>query len=352
MPRITPLKITTFDELRKIDLLNRIRSLFDTAFKNEDLVYKESTSCEIVKDASTKLNYEVKIVEGLSKRPNNRATEPGESIDITFDKLQRVHKKDPFLNPEPELTIIESLFNNWRLILNKFPNSKYHFLLVTKEFEQQDSLLKPIELQIMNVILKNLNNKLEEEDKSERYFSFFNSGPESGYSQFHKHIQFMLLPEKFKVYQESVIKNIDYFIPKEIVENRRPLFFKKASFKHYILKVKEDAIDEEDEQDSLAILYMYLMKRILNIFKEYELEQIKISYNLLMMPDWIMIVPRRSAKYEDIWQNSLGFMGLFCVKNEELKHKILDIGFQKILQECGFPMEEDEEHIVYNEYGY
>lgn len=349
------LEINTLKELRELDLFERIRKVFDNAFTNGELVYKEAIDCLMIKDPESKIDNELKIVSGLAHRPNNRACEPG-SDSITDDKLDEVKKKNPFKNPEPELTIINSLLGKYRLILNKYPNTKYHFLLVTKEFEQQDTLLTPIELQLIHNILENLNR-----NEGVRYFSFFNSGPESGYSQFHKHIQFMMLPEGMRAYQEDVIRNVDFFIPREIMENRRPLFYKNASFKHYILKLKEyeriasgdNEEQDEEERDDLAILYMYLIKRSMNIFKEFEdNNNKKMSYNFLMMSDWMMIVPRRSAKFEDIWQNSLGFMGLFCVKNEELKEKVLKLGFSKILQECGFPMEEDEEHIVYNEYGY
>lgn len=347
-----PLVIETLEELRDLDLFDRIVKIFDEAEIKGDLVFKEASDFERITDKKTKMEYEIKVVEALSKRPNNRASEPGDDVKVTQEKIADIQKKNPFLHPEPELTIIDSLFGNYRLILNKYPNTRYHFLLVTKEFEKQDTLLKPIELQLMHAILENLNRKIEEKNMTERYFSFFNSGPESGYSQFHKHIQFMMLPSNFHVYQDDVVRGVDYFIPKEIVENRRPLFHKKASFKHYILKLKDDPSDEEDEQDSLAILYMYLIKRALNIYKEHDMEDSMMSYNLLMMPDWIMIVPRRAAKYGEVWQNSLGFMGLFCVKNEELKNLVLELGFAKILEECGFPIEEDEEHIVYNEYGY
>lgn len=346
------LEINTLEELRNLDLFGRITKVFDEAEKKGDLVFKEASDFERINDKKSKMEYEIKVVEALAKRPNNRASEPGSDTKITQQKIEDIQKKNPFLHPEPELTIVNSLFSTYRLILNKYPNTKYHFLLVTKEFEKQDTLLKPIELQIMHTILENLNSKIEKENMTERYFSFFNSGPESGYSQFHKHIQFMLLPSNFHVYQEDVVRGVGYFIPKEIIENRRPLFHKQASFKHYILKLKDDPSDEEDEQDSLAILYMYLIKRVLNIYKEYGMERSKVSYNFLMMSDWMMIVPRRAAKYEEVWQNSLGFMGLFCVKNEDLKNRVLNLGFAKILEECGFPMEDDEEHIVYNEYGY
>lgn len=344
-------EVKSIEELSQIKLFDLIREVFDKAYANGDLVYKEPTNIEHFKDPESQLQYEISILEGLDKRPNNRAREPGEEEDVTKEVIEKVQTKDPFATPEPELTVIDSLLDDYRLILNKYPNTKYHFLLVTKDFEKQDSLLKPIELQIIRTILENLNGSGD----GVKYFSFFNSGSESGYSQFHKHVQFLKLPEHFMPFQDNIISGVNYFLPKEIVQERRPLFAKKARFKHYILKLKEyneGEVDREEELDSLAMLYMYLIKRSLNINKEFEIDKRDFSYNLMMMNDWMMIVPRRSAKYEDIWQNSLGFMGLFFLKDEDLKGKVQQVGISKILEECGFPMEEDEHQIVYNEYGY
>lgn len=347
--------IESIKELREFDLYDRITGMFETAESAGDLVYSESNYDEIIKDEETNLEYELKIVEALSVRPNNRAVEPGMKEKVTKDHVNEVLKKNPFLKPEPELTIVESLISDYRLILNKYPNTKYHFLLVTKEFTPQDGLLKPIELLIVRTILENLNGKLKSIGSKTRYFSFFNSGPESGYSQYHKHIQFMLLPENFRVYQDDVVRNVDFYLPNEIDERKGPLFYPKCSFKHSILKLapidlKHEDHDDEEDEDKLALLYMFLIRRVLNISKEFNIEQ--ISYNFIMMNDWMMVVPRRSAKYENIWQNSLGFMGIFNAKNVEIKDKIIELGFQKILEECGFKIEEQEKDVMYNEYGY
>lgn len=338
------LEINTIEELRSFDLFARIKEVYELALANGDLVFSEPSDVELVEDKG--IEFELKIVEGLAKRPNNRATEPGESTEVTEEILKEVTEKNPFLKPEPELTVVDSLLSDYRIILNKYPNMEYHFLLVTKKFEKQDTLLKPLELEIMNSILDNINAK------GLKFFSFFNSGPESGYSQFHKHIQFMMLPNKFVPYQNNVIRGVDFFIPNESKETKRPLFYPKAGFKHYILKIKarEDCEDGEEYKDDLAILYMYLVRRVMNLFKEHEI--LKLSYNLLMMKDWIMIIPRRNAKYKDIWQNSLGFMGLFCLKNDELKQTVKQLGMLEILKQCGFEIEDEEHLIVYNEYGY
>lgn len=248
--------------------------------------------------------------------------------------------------------MIGSLLGDYRIILNKYPNSEDHFLLVTKDFVPQDTLLKPEELTLIHTILKVINSSRACQDSHTRFFSFFNSGPESGYSQFHKHIQFLRLPENFTPFPAGVIANQPFFMPREINVNKHPLVYSHASFKHAILKIKDSFASEDEHTDVLAMLYMFLVGRVLNISKENAIPREKVSYNFMMMDDWMMTVPRRHAKYQEVWQNSLGFMGIFCARNEEIKKRMLELGFSRILEECGFPLEEDEQKITYNGYCY
>ncbi|VEU22503.1 DEKNAAC103631 [Brettanomyces naardenensis] len=345
--------ISNLKELEDIDLYGKVHGVFEKSFQNHEIVFSPNSKSEIIQDPKSKMTFELKVVDGLGKRPHNRPVQPDATDSaVTKEKIESVKANNPFAKPEPHLVIIGDLLGKYRLIMNKYPNVEDHFLLVTKEFVQQDSLLQPIELQMIHTILKNLNGSKELKEQDTKFFAFFNSGPESGYSQFHKHIQFMKLPPHFPVYQTRLTSNADFFIPNEINVNKHPLVNKSASFKHGILKIKEEFKDEDERETILAVLYMFLIRRILNTFNEKGIDREKVSYNFVMMDDWMMTVPRRHAKYQDVWQNSLGYMGLFSARDEEVRQKMLDLGFSKILEECGFPIEEDEEKITYNEYSY
>lgn len=221
-------------------------------------------------------------------------------------------------------------------------------MLVTKDFAKQDSLLKPIELQLMHVILKNINNSKECKESNTQFFAFFNSGPESGYSQFHKHIQFLRLPRGFTPYQSGLASTTEFYLPRELNVNRHPLMLQNAKFKHWILKIKDSFEDEEERETILAMLYMFLISRVLNVSRSQKIPRDKVSYNFMMMDDWMMAVPRRHAKYKDVWQNALGYMGLFSARDEDVRQKMLDLGFSEILEGCGFPVEEKEKEISYS----
>ncbi|KAG7859758.1 hypothetical protein KL919_002463 [Ogataea angusta] len=337
--------VNTIQELRSLELGSLVKTTFQKALQNGQLVFSPSKH-EHYTDPQTGMECELIVVEGLRKRPINRPTQPGSDEMISSDKIEQVKAKNPFMKPEPELTLIDTLLHDYRLILNKFPNTEEHFLMVTKEFIQQDTLLQPLELELMLTILRKLN------DSDKKFFAFFNSGPESGYSQFHKHIQFMKLPSGFHVYQNSLVENSDFYIPTETSESKKPLVNKNLTFKHFVLKLPKTFASEEEQQSTLALMYMYLFKRVLNVFKEYGVDSSKLSYNFLMMENWMMIIPRRNAFFDGIWQNSLGFMGLFTTKDETVKSKILQHGAGTILRECGFELDPTDDNHKYDEYGY
>ncbi|GAB1319988.1 bifunctional AP-4-A phosphorylase/ADP sulfurylase [Madurella fahalii] len=133
---------------------------------------------------------------------------------------QKPHKKpffDPFDKP-PAAMLITRLAPSHLLVLNKFAVVPEHFILATQAFKEQTHLLERADLEVAYACIEayhthhqhrhqhrhrhyhdnnnNNNNKSqndagEDEDDGE-LFVFFNSGPHSGASQPHRHIQ--LLP--------------------------------------------------------------------------------------------------------------------------------------------------------------
>ena len=340
--------IKSLEGLADIDFYNAVHSTFLNAQEDGSLIYSADQKPEIIKEDGTNMNIELKTVKALGIRPHNRPAASSPESKTDDEKLKLQQDNDPFAHPEPELTVIGNLLDKYRIILNKFPNSDDHFMLVTKDFAKQDSLLKPVELQIMHAILKNINNSDECKKNNTQFFAFFNSGPESGYSQFHKHIQFLKLPRGFSPYQSGLASTTEFFLPRELNVNKHPLIYQNAKFKHWILKIKDSFEDEEERETILAMLYMFLISRVLNVSKSQKITRDKVSYNFMMMDDWMMAVPRRHAKYEDVWQNALGYMGLFSARDEDVRQKMLDLGFSKILEGCGFPVEEKEKEISYD----
>ncbi|KAF2420512.1 HIT-like protein [Tothia fuscella] len=130
----------------------------------------------------TGIPFQLRYCPSLAKKP-------------TPDKDESASKKpkiNPFENPDPALFIADipsSDSPTHFLILNKFPIIPYHFILATKQNKQQTQVLEEDDLTATYAVLR----EWEKDGTDKRLFGFFNSGPHSGASQAHRHLQFLPL---------------------------------------------------------------------------------------------------------------------------------------------------------------
>lgn len=308
-----------------------ISKKYDEAVDNKHLCFTESTTKKL-KDAKTGMGYVVSYAPSLASKPE-RGDNPG---------------RNPFAEPEPELTVLENVAEGeYKLLLNKFPVVPEHTLLVTNEFKQQSSPLSPKDLMTAYKLL----SKLDDEDENKRNMVIYNSGPSSGSSQDHKHLQILQLPKNFVTLQDKICSGKDHFIPNFKTE---PLQDDKVSFAHFVLPLPES--EDEVDEDLLAMSYISLVQRTLTFFQDWLNERPELAdnkgYNVLLTKKWICLVPRSStkAKSMDIGFNSTGYAGLILVKTQEVYDLIQQEPHlvDQALLECGFPNTAGKRSDEYN----
>ena len=64
-------------------------------------------------------------------------------------------------------------------------------------------------------------------------------------------------------------------------------------------------------------------------------------HNVLLVKEWIIVIPRRSGNFKDVSANSAGMMGMPTISCEEQFESWKDLGPAKILSELGFPSRTD-----------
>ncbi|KAL6942680.1 hypothetical protein ACO0RG_001640 [Hanseniaspora osmophila] len=326
-----------------------------------NLVFTDTES-KTVKNPALGEKYWVTYAPSLNHKPE-RSDEP---------------TKNPFEDPEPELTVVETVNDDYRLVLNKFPIIPNHLLLVTKEFKSQNSPLTPKDLYTAYKLVQALDPKNDDDGSDsdsdddddqgtkrapkKRHVVFYNCGPNSGSSVDHKHLQILELPSKLKSFQDKLVSaNPEPYLPNLAKE---PLQNDKLGFSHFVVPLPNEknyasTADALEMQEYLAMCFASLLQRTLSFFQQYDAEDetkvLPLSYNFIMTQDWMCLVPRKSAFGEvevpiaedeeqsshnlKLGFNATGYMNMILVKDENSKQKIHSSGklIDELLTVCAFP---------------
>ncbi|CAJ0648972.1 4354_t:CDS:2 [Entrophospora sp. SA101] len=283
---------------------NRIIDTYERALKRGEVYFMES---RVVKIVEIDIEFEIRLAPSLANKP----------IDLFVQE-----------------------YGKHVILLNKYCIVPYHLVIATKEFEKQTNPLNPEDMaSIWFCIMHN---------KSQPTLVFFNCGELSGASQPHKHIQVIPLPSeaRFTPPISSYIYRAQNRKPGEIFE------FEDLPYIHYVVLLDPKQISERHHQHQhgnyeevgqyLSQNFHSLLNRMLKDFNTNHKNVIKndyfhISYNFIMTHTWMMMVPRRSEKYEYVSINSLGFAGMLLVRNEEELKFVKTVGVMKILENVAIP---------------
>lgn len=213
---------------------------------------------------------------------------------------------DPFANP-PASLFVTDLGPSHFLVLNKFAVVPEHFILATKEYKLQTHLLEESDLEATLACIdayeqakqdgaSSSSNSLEKDSKDDGLFAFFNGGQHSGASQPHRHIQ--LLPVSRMKDGLDTDSSWDVLAQQADKLDKTPF------------AVFSETISTETSPASLHAAYLRLYKKACQAVAHHAgatsstLDEIpttgeaRISYNMAMTKDTIVICPRLSEGSE------------------------------------------------------
>ena len=263
--------------------------IFEERLKSKEIVELEQTITEA-------RNKSTAIVELHTDEEIVIPAKKGDAlVSFVFSYMENLNKKysggpkpaNPFLPPFETGLFITDLSPDYRLLFNKFAVVKRHVLIVTSAFEEQNSPLNRKDFAQGYKVLLAVNG-----------FCFYNSGPCSGASQPHKHLQVM---SKFKEDNTGIMTLIN----NEARQHEGPFKWSVFEFAHLIAPLP--VFDRNENYDEIGAklegLYLEMIKA-LGINTKLD------SYNFIMNENWMMIVKRaREYTFENISVNSLGFLG-------------------------------------------
>ncbi|MBU7586010.1 MAG: phosphorylase [Nostoc sp. TH1S01] len=253
------------------------------------------------------VNFLVRILSNLARKDAAKKQQ---------DKQTAAGKDfNPFLPYEKDLFVAD-ISDTHVCILNKFNVVDYHLLLITRAFEEQESLLTSEDFAALLACLADFDG-----------LAFYNSGKTAGASQRHKHLQIVplpLAPSGVQIPIEPLLASAEF---EDGVGKISQLPFVNAFATldpHWV---------ESPLTSAEAIWQVYQ-----NLLSAVKIEIVdsqtpSAAYNLLVTKEWMLIVPRSQEKFQSISVNSLGFAGALLVRNEQEMQLLKNTGPMNILQE-------------------
>lgn len=223
---------------------------------------------------------------------------------------------NPFL-PYDEDLFVADLSHTHVCIFNKFNVVDYHLLIITREFEDQESWLTLPDFEAMWACLAEIDG-----------LAFYNGGKIAGASQRHKHLQLVPLPLVNTGVQIPIAPLLEKAEFKGSIGTIPGLPFRHA-FAHLDASWMQSPL-----QAAAATLECYR-----NLLETLGLNNGDRpgAYNLLATRKWMLIVPRSQEEFESISVNSLGFAGALLVRNSEQMKFLKDCKPMTLLSQVAFP---------------
>ncbi len=210
---------------------------------------------------------------------------------------------NPFL-PYDEQLFVADLSESHVCLLNKFNVVDHHLLIVTREFEHQNTWLTVADFAALQIGLREIDG-----------LGFYNGGTEAGASQPHKHLQLVplpLMPDGDRLPIEGAIAQTEYDGTGLDKIGRSPEF----PFNHAIAPISPNSSPAQLQQQ-----YYRLLNAVGLLDGTPKTETQTGAYNLLATRDWLMVVRRSQEGFAGISLNALGFAGALLVRNsQQLKH--------------------------------
>ena len=218
-------------------------------------------------------------------------------------------KRNPFIPWDTKLEI-KSIDSRHTLILNKYPVQIGHMLLITNKWKPQNGWLDNDDFDA----IKNVDN-----DTTGLWF--FNSSKEAGASQPHRHFQ--LLPRHNN---ESICPRYDWFCSLLNSNNSRKSLISRS------VSIKRRNNNSDLNSNDLYSSYKSMIHEMNLGDIDLDSKPLK-PYNLIITPEWIALITRKTDRAYGFSINALGFAGYFLGTKRSDVDQLIKFGPEQILKD-------------------
>jgi len=271
------------------------------------------TEYEFIEDSG--IRFFVRILSALQRKDEARKQQEKESSESG-------RQCNPFLPYEKELFVAD-ISETHAAILNKFNVLEHHLLIVTRHFEDQETLLTPDDFWALWSCMTEYDG-----------LGFYNGGEAAGASQRHKHLQMVPLP----IAPEGAEIPVGPLLSKAVFDGNFgtvPAF----PFLHVFTRFDPEIVESPSDAAAKSFdLYCEMLRRAGMTSPGREgLQRQSCPYCLLVTRKWMLLVPRSREFFGSISINSLGFAGALLVRNKEQMEMVKKCGPMNVLRKVALP---------------
>lgn len=225
---------------------------------------------------------------------------------------------NPFLNPDPELTV-GPLGDSHVAILNKFPLSPRHLVLAVRAFEEQLLPLTRADFESLARVMTEAGG-----------LGLYNGGTAAGASQRHKHTQWV----------PAIDGNasLALFLPglpadaPPLAQATHPALPMRHSFVRVDCTVGT-ALERATDQ-----LHQAWQRGCQALGLAPGADGLLPPYNMLVSDGWMLLIPRSREHFEGVSLSAISFGGTLYTRHRDEAERVRDAGPLQVLATVGFPL--------------
>ncbi|OAL46377.1 hypothetical protein IQ07DRAFT_149015 [Pyrenochaeta sp. DS3sAY3a] len=212
--------------------------------------------------------------------------------------------ENAFADANPDFTL-NTIDHKHKLILNKYSVVRPQFVLPTLEFEPQSTPLDRSDIYAISDTLARLDGD---------YMAIFNCGADAGASVGHKHMQIIPKPadEDFSLFPDNADLKDEIWVHPDVPY-------------HHAIQRLPSLLDSDH------VLHVY------QALRSYLAVDDSTPHNMIMVKEWMMIVPRQKARIGKAAANAAAMVGIVWVTNEEEYQAWTESDPMKLLASFGIP---------------
>ncbi|KAF8246816.1 putative phosphorylase [Wilcoxina mikolae CBS 423.85] len=288
---------------------NEILLHFDRLVATRHVFFTPSEAFQLVDQS---FPFEFRICPSLLTKPQTPGEEAARdsSIPENSDPPVKFGPGSDIEKGDGEL-IITTILDTHYLVFNKFCIFRPQFLLLTvNSYRRQYELLDKEDFSAVWHFL----------DSSETpHFVIYNCTKEGGCSRVHKHMQIFSRHSQFELFSDA-ISQMPRVVP----------------YRYFLHRFPNAAAADPITGGHILEIYLTLLeecKAALGIPKGAKV----CPHNVVLVKEWMMVIPRRRSDVEGASANAAGMMGMVWVWRDEQMEKWKELGPSKVLSELGVP---------------